>query len=219
MRPRSRNEEEKLQRRNSILDAAKNIILSKGYEKTTMDDIAQAADLSRGLLYVYFKDKDDILMGLVLRAGETLLARVEDALAEPRTGIESIAAMGEVYYRLYRDDNDHFQFLCMRMAMHNPGVTQNQEITPTKQEMMAVEDRVMGLMCDAVQRGLDDGTVDPAKIDSPLQTAMFVRGALNGVIMLQDRTGSSLFDRTGLDREELIRYAMRMVCTDLGTAP
>ena len=64
MRSRSRNDDEKLQRRNSILKAARKIILSKGYEKTTMDDIARAAQLSRGLLYVYFKDKDDIQMGL-----------------------------------------------------------------------------------------------------------------------------------------------------------
>ena len=92
MRSRSRNDDEKLQRRNSILKAARKIILSKGYEKTTMDDIARAAQLSRGLLYVYFKDKDDIQMGLSVIAGETLFQRMQQALATTGTVNASLTA-------------------------------------------------------------------------------------------------------------------------------
>ncbi|MDY6921040.1 MAG: TetR/AcrR family transcriptional regulator [Pseudomonadota bacterium] len=213
MRPRSRNEKEKRQRRESILEAARSKILSKGYEKTAMDDIAQAAGLSRGLLYVYFKDKDDILMGLVLNAGEALLERMRQAVKETRSGIEAMTAIGEAYYRFYLEDNDHFQFLCMQMALHSPTKVAH-EATANQEEMMAVEDQIMALTRDAVQKGIDDGTIDPNKVDNPLQTAMFVRGALHGVIMLQDRSGSSLFDRTDLDRTELIHYAMRVVTSE-----
>ncbi|HAU13466.1 MAG: TetR family transcriptional regulator [Pseudomonadales bacterium] len=219
MRSRSRNDDEKLQRRNSILKAARKIILSKGYEKTTMDDIARAAQLSRGLLYVYFKDKDDIQMGLSVIAGETLFQRMQQALATTGTGIEAINALGEAYYQFYLQDHDHFQCLCMRMGMVNPKPANQENPTSTLLEMMAVEDKLMALMSSAVEQGLEDGTIDPDKVESPLQTAMFLRGSLHGVIMLQDSAGSSLFDRTVLDREELIRYAMRIASDELRAKP
>ncbi|MCK5791436.1 MAG: TetR family transcriptional regulator [Alcanivorax sp.] len=219
MRSRSRNDDEKLQRRNSILKAARKIILSKGYEKTTMDDIARAAQLSRGLLYVYFKDKDDIQMGLSVIAGETLFQRMQQALATTGTGIEAINALGEAYYQFYLQDHDHFQCLCMRMGMVNPKPANQENPTSTLLEMMAVEDKLMALMSSAVEQGLEDGTIDPDKVESPLQTAMFLRGSLHGVIMLQDSAGSSLFDRTALDREELIRYAMRIASDELRAKP
>ena len=219
MRSRSRNDDEKLQRRNSILKAARKIILSKGYEKTTMDDIARAAQLSRGLLYVYFKDKDDIQMGLSVIAGETLFQHMQQALATTGTGIEAINALGEAYYQFYLQDHDHFQCLCMRMGMVNPKPANQENPTSTLLEMMAVEDKLMALMSSAVEQGLEDGTIDPDKVESPLQTAMFLRGSLHGVIMLQDSAGSSLFDRTALDREELIRYAMRIASDELRAKP
>ena len=219
MRSRSRNDDEKLQRRNSILKAARKIILSKGYEKTTMDDIARAAQLSRGLLYVYFKDKDDIQMGLSVIAGETLFQRMQQAVATTGTGIEAINALGEAYYQFYLQDHDHFQCLCMRMGMVNPKPANQENPTSTLLEMMAVEDKLMALMSSAVEQGLEDGTIDPDKVESPLQTAMFLRGSLHGVIMLQDSAGSSLFDRTVLDREELIRYAMRIASDELRAKP
>lgn len=214
MRPRSRNDEEKLERRNSILDAARKTILSKGYEKTTMDDIACAAKLSRGLLYVYFKDKDDIQMGLAVQAGEALYQRMKAAVDQAGSGIDALKGIGEAYYQFYRQDHDHFQCLCMRMGMINPNLDRNTD-SCTLQEMMEEEDKIMALMSGCVERGLQDGTINPDKVDNPLQTAMFMRGSLHGVIMLQDTTGSSLFDRTELDREELILYAMRFALEEL----
>ncbi|MGB1059433.1 MAG: TetR/AcrR family transcriptional regulator, partial [Ketobacter sp.] len=186
---------------------------------TTMDDIARAAQLSRGLLYVYFKDKDDIQMGLSVIAGETLFQRMQQALATTGTGIEAINALGEAYYQFYLQDHDHFQCLCMRMGMVNPKPANQENPTSTLLEMMAVEDKLMALMSSAVEQGLEDGTIDPDKVESPLQTAMFLRGSLHGVIMLQDSAGSSLFDRTALDREELIRYAMRIASDELRAKP
>ena len=107
----------------------------------------------------------------------------------------------------------------MRMGMVNPKPANQENPTSTLLEMMAVEDKLMALMSSAVEQGLEDGTIDPDKVESPLQTAMFLRGSLHGVIMLQDSAGSSLFDRTALDREELIRYAMRIASDELRAKP
>jgi AcrR family transcriptional regulator len=45
---------------NRILKAALSLLARKGYENTTINDIADAAGVSRGLLHYYFKDKEDL---------------------------------------------------------------------------------------------------------------------------------------------------------------
>lgn len=54
---RKAKKEEKV---NTILMTALSLLAKKGYENTTINDIADAAGISRGLLHYYFKDKEDL---------------------------------------------------------------------------------------------------------------------------------------------------------------
>ena len=56
------------ERRTQILSAAVKIFAVKGFANTKISDIAFAADLSYGLVYHYFKTKDDILTELITQA-------------------------------------------------------------------------------------------------------------------------------------------------------
>lgn len=62
---RQRREREKNQRIQSILDAAKKVFSSKGYLKSTMDEIAMAAEVTKPTIYLYFKTKDDLILSLM----------------------------------------------------------------------------------------------------------------------------------------------------------
>ena len=52
----SRKEREKIERKNSILNAAKKVFAQKGFEKATLDEIAEEAEFGKGTLYNYFKN-------------------------------------------------------------------------------------------------------------------------------------------------------------------
>ncbi|WP_244283707.1 TetR/AcrR family transcriptional regulator [Leptospira haakeii] len=52
------------ERKKEILDAALYCFLQFGYSKTSMDDIAKQANLSRPLLYLKFKNKEDLYEGI-----------------------------------------------------------------------------------------------------------------------------------------------------------
>jgi AcrR family transcriptional regulator len=54
-------------RARAILDAAAEIIIRQGCNKTTMSEVAQAVGLSRGLVCLHFKSKDDLLPALIAR--------------------------------------------------------------------------------------------------------------------------------------------------------
>lgn len=61
----SRKEREKLQKRNEILMAALRLFAEKGFENTTMDEIAESAEFGKGTIYNYFENKSDIYKGIL----------------------------------------------------------------------------------------------------------------------------------------------------------
>jgi AcrR family transcriptional regulator len=74
---RRRKEREKKQRAQSILDAATRVFLAKGYTKTTMDDIALAAEITKPTIYQYFDTKEQLYFTLMAPFIEELGNRIE----------------------------------------------------------------------------------------------------------------------------------------------
>ncbi len=58
------SEDKKLERKKKILDAALSEFSEKGYSATSVDDIINRADISKGLIYTYFKSKEEIFLQL-----------------------------------------------------------------------------------------------------------------------------------------------------------
>lgn len=63
----ARKQREKEERRAAILDAAEAVFASKGVAETTMDDIAQQAELGKGTLYLYFTSKNELYLAIANR--------------------------------------------------------------------------------------------------------------------------------------------------------
>ena len=63
-----RTKEEALATRHGILDAAELLFQRQGVSRTTLQDIAQAAGLTRGAIYWHFKDKADLFNAMMERA-------------------------------------------------------------------------------------------------------------------------------------------------------
>jgi len=99
---RERKAREKERRRQQIIVAAKRVFSQKGFNKATMEDIADEAELSPGTLYLYFKNKEELYASLSLRILQYLGIRVEhvhrDAGPGPEEKLEAlIEAMYDVY--------------------------------------------------------------------------------------------------------------------------
>ena len=84
-----RREEEKERRRSEILAAAEALYAKHGWDAVTMDQVARSARLSRALVYVYFRDKEDLLFAIGDRAMQLLKTRFEAAAAGPGSGFST----------------------------------------------------------------------------------------------------------------------------------
>ena len=84
-------------RRTEIMDAAMILFMEKGYTNTTTQDIVDKVNISRGLLYYHFKNKEDILYCLVERYSERLLKDIYSIVYdEDKTAIEKIRSFIDI---------------------------------------------------------------------------------------------------------------------------
>jgi AcrR family transcriptional regulator len=58
-------------RRNQILDAATQVFAEKGFHRATIKDIARAAGIADGTLYIYFASKTEVLLAILHRLNES----------------------------------------------------------------------------------------------------------------------------------------------------
>ena len=92
-----RREEEKERRRAEMVDAAEDLYAKVGWDAVTMDQVARSARLSRALLYVYFRDKNDLLHAITERALVELRRRFVAAAATHDKGLDQVQAIGHAY--------------------------------------------------------------------------------------------------------------------------
>jgi TetR/AcrR family transcriptional regulator, acrAB operon repressor len=90
-----RTKDEALETRNRILDAAELVFSERGVSRTSLEDIAQAAGVTRGAIYWHFKDKSDLVGAMVNRVTlpmEAMVARSSDeSVEDPLASLKACA--------------------------------------------------------------------------------------------------------------------------------
>lgn len=105
------------ERRAAILEAAMEAFATRGYHGTSIDDVAQAAGISKALIYEHFDSKRDLHATLVTRHAHELFARLQagtaagaDREARLRGGVEAflrfVEERREAWRALFRDAAD-----------------------------------------------------------------------------------------------------------------
>ncbi|SDP90616.1 transcriptional regulator, TetR family [Mucilaginibacter sp. OK268] len=102
--------EEKQEMHKRILDGARKIFLEKGYEKTTMRNIAAEINYSQGSLYFYFKDKSEIFHELHKEGFRLLLNRLKilDKVSDP---FERLKAAGRIFIQFAQENKDYYNLM------------------------------------------------------------------------------------------------------------
>jgi len=193
-----RREREKEQRREDILDAAEKIIFSRGLKEATMDEIAEAAELSKGTLYLYFKSKEDMYFGINHRALRILRGMFETAMSTPITGVEKTREIGRAYYEFSRKYPDYFE----AMMHFDAEVTRPEEIGPVGIECHREGMAVLGLVAESIRQGIRDGSIR-GDLD-PKRTAILLWAQTDGVIRIVARKCEHMREFERMDIEDLV---------------
>lgn len=110
-----RKEREKQELKDLILSGARKLFLEKGIQQTTMRNIAEAINYSPGTIYVYFKDKNDILHAIHQEGFKQLGGQFATlfSVADP---LERLKAMGRVYIRFALDNPEMYSLMFIQEA-------------------------------------------------------------------------------------------------------
>jgi AcrR family transcriptional regulator len=77
-------------RTREIMSAARKLLEQRGPEAMTMEEIAAAAGVAKGTLYLYFQSKDDLIQALITRVGENIIRDLEASLETPGKPAEKL---------------------------------------------------------------------------------------------------------------------------------
>jgi len=108
---KERKEREKLQRRVNIIDAAEEVFFSKGYENSTMDDIAAKVELAKGTLYLYFNTKSEICLSIAVRGLILLREAIEKVAKQSTKSIEKLQELLQVCLQYQKEYPDYTKAL------------------------------------------------------------------------------------------------------------
>ncbi|HEY6421015.1 MAG TPA: TetR/AcrR family transcriptional regulator [Candidatus Binataceae bacterium] len=105
-RPAGLRDRQKQDRAQRIVQAAEKLFARKGYRDVAMEDVADRAGLAVGTIYNYFPSKSALLLAIVRRETESLLARGRKILDNPpRDPVAAASAFTEIFLEdLTRDD-------------------------------------------------------------------------------------------------------------------
>lgn len=199
-----RREEEKERRRSEILAAAETLYTKRGWDAVTMDEVARSARLSRALVYVYFRDKEDLLFAISERAMHLFKSRFEAAAAGPGTGLQHVEAIGRAYAGFAMEFPQYFD-ACSRFQSHAIG----SEPSANERSCQSAGDQVIGAVVQLIEAGVRDGSVRKDIGDS-VMLAFSLWAFTHGVTQMIMAKGADLA-RRGIEIRNFSNYTFGLL--------
>jgi TetR/AcrR family transcriptional regulator len=148
-----RKEREKRQRCDSILGAAKELFYEKGYQLTTMERIAERAELNKATIYLYFSSKDELYLAITLEGILELETRLTQALAKAKDPEGRIRTIFNIFTAHCLENPELF-----RISQYFLAGTARENLAPRLlEEINVITSRLLGLGRDALAEGMDRG--------------------------------------------------------------
>lgn len=94
------------QKKERIIEAAVKVFAQKGFYTANVKDVAKAAGVADGTIYLYFKNKDDLLISLFEHKMHEILLRFEKALKKISDPLEQLKLFIKEYFELIEEDTD-----------------------------------------------------------------------------------------------------------------
>lgn len=149
--------------RAKILDTALRLFRERGFDRTTMRDVATEAGVATGAAYYYFRSKEELVMAFYLRTAEDARDQFAAALASTKDLRKRLRALIEIKLRQFEDHRS------LLTALLKAGVDPRDPLSPFGKETAEVRD-------DAVQwfaRAFEGADVSIPKDVAPYLPRLF----------------------------------------------
>ena len=149
--PRRQRKIEK--RRQEILTAAKELFLSRSYLQVTVDEIADAATISKATIYSHFKNKLEIYSAIILDDAETLVESLEDAIDSDAPLHDNLRAMSMAYVHFFSAHPEYFEKLSWFYFPGRERHLSRAQIQAVGEKLERARDVIARCLTDAIDKG------------------------------------------------------------------
>lgn len=111
------------ERREQIIDVAVQVFARHGYHGTSMNDVADAAGVTKPVLYQHFDSKQDLYLALLDDVGQRMATAISKATAGAASGKAQTELGFQAYFRWVADDHDAFLLLFATQANRDAAAT------------------------------------------------------------------------------------------------
>jgi AcrR family transcriptional regulator len=171
-------------RRIEILKSAAAAFRRRGYHGASVDEIASALEMTKGNLYYYFKNKEEILFACHEYSLDKLLRLMHDVQAQPITPEAKLRKLMLAFVHLILDD------------LHGTALTLDPEALspPLLERVIAKRDEFDHGIRNIIQQGIDQGAFRPG---DPKMIEFAMMGAVNWISKWFDPAGDQTSDQIG----------------------
>jgi TetR/AcrR family transcriptional regulator len=159
-----RKEREKEHRKEEIVDAAQKVFFEKGLFVATMDEIAEAAELSKGTLYLYYKSKEDLYLAVMMRGMEILYKIYEPIVASDDSTIQKLVKSGDAYKAFFHSHRNFFRMVHFLQAPQFHKQVSDEMRQACSMESRKMWDLVIGLFQCAIDEKLVRSGLNPVEL-------------------------------------------------------
>ncbi len=152
-------------RRQQILDAAQKVFAAKGFDGTSIKDLAKAAKISPGLLYWYFKDKTDLFASLVSERIKIAFGLLPENVSFDLPPEKFLPQFGLFYISMFE--------LPMNNALFRVMIANASSFPPAVQEVRSnVINQILSTLQSYFQKQIDAGRMRPCNTEMATRTFM-----------------------------------------------
>ncbi|MEZ0609745.1 TetR/AcrR family transcriptional regulator [Fibrella sp. WM1] len=196
-----RKEREKEEMRRRIIDAAQHLYVQNGYEKLSLRAIADEIEYSPATIYLYFKDKSEVIYAVHQQAFAKLMTEFRSILVitDP---FEKLIAMGKQYTRFAIENPELFDVMFI--------ITAPMETLECREEIWSEGRIAFNMLVQVVQECISAGVFQP---QDPEVAAMMIWSTIHGYTALFVRKRLNMFSDER--RAELMEQAFTLFCNTL----
>jgi len=183
-----------------LLMKAASLIARKGFEATSMRDLAKAIDASLAGLYHYFSSKEDLLFQLQYRTFGSLLEQQQAVAAEPGTPEERFARLITGHLQFYSRHRNELKACTFEL----------ESLTGKPYETVeAIRRRYYRLMTSVVADVIDGPSSNGKETRKSRHATLFIFGMLNWIFMWYEPSRHGTVEQIGQEMRELVLDGLR----------
>lgn len=209
-----RKRQEKEIRRKDIIDAAERVFFSKGYESTSMDEVAKEAEFSKRTVYVYFSSKEQIYFEIMIRGYRLLIKMIEDSFkANPsRNALDELRDIFFTFWKFSRSDPEYFKAIMEYETRDSDGRHGVED--ESKAECYRLGEVIFGYLFRTLKKGVAEGTLRGG-LDTE-QAALILWACTIGIYNTGKKKENYLKNYHDIDSSEFITESFQLIMRLIG---